>query len=160
MDSIQAETEELSSSPFGQTLLTTIGRVYREYAVSETSVTNSFGVGLTQASRSVRRGFSIASEGISAAYTATEVNKLQKAAQRRASAPPSTNTDGTTTSGPQAGADASTTTSSPPPPPSESKSEERPSESNNPTEGKLTAEEQELLTKKIEKLSGHMFAVM
>lgn len=72
------EVHELSASPFGQTLLTTIGRCYREHAVSELSYLSSMGVGMSQSSRYLRRRYHLASEGISTAYTASEVNTLQK----------------------------------------------------------------------------------
>ena len=50
------ELNELSSSPFGSTLVGTIGLVYYEAACSELSTVEGLGVSFAQASRSVSTG--------------------------------------------------------------------------------------------------------
>ena len=50
------ELKELSASPFGSTLVGTIGLVYYEAASSELSTVDGLSVGFAQASRSVSTG--------------------------------------------------------------------------------------------------------
>lgn len=49
--SLEEEVKELSSSPFGSTLVATIGHAYYEHATSELSSFDSFAVGIHQATR-------------------------------------------------------------------------------------------------------------
>jgi hypothetical protein len=146
--SFKDELEELSSSPFGSTLVATIGRAYHEHALSELSTMHGFSVSLLQASRSLSTGFNIANESIRAALTANQMQKIQKtAAARRKSS---------------TGAESAAESSAPP------KSEEDPKKDPTPSkedvesqEGiQLTPAEEEEMKAKVEKLSNHMFAVI
>lgn len=137
----------MTSSPFGGTLVYTIGQTYSEFAIGEMNYLDSLSVKMTQTARGISRGYSIVRESVSAAFLANEVNKLQqKNIQQHATTTPS-----------PAATEASTESSSNPQQPS-------PSQPSQPSESdiKLTLSEQEeaLLKEKIEKLSGHMFTVM
>jgi len=151
---IKEELHELSSSAFGSTLVKTIGRSYYEYAASALSTFDSLSVSLQQATRSVSRGFAITSEGMKAALTANEVNKIQKKAAQKAvanHANPETNSSTTT---PEASAAPSST-------PTNDEAGNVPNEEQaKEIEVKFTPEEEALLKQKMEKLAGHMFAVM
>lgn len=81
--SFKDELEELSSSPFGSTLVATIGCAYHEHAISELSTMHGFSVSLLQASRSLSTGFNIAHESISAALTANQMQRIKKSAAAR-----------------------------------------------------------------------------
>lgn len=86
-ESFKEELDELSSSPFGSTLVATIGRAYHEHALSELSTMQGVSVSLLQTSRAVSSGLNLASESIRAAMTANQMQKIQKgAALRRQSA--------------------------------------------------------------------------
>lgn len=86
-ESFKEELDELSSSPFGSTLVATIGRAYHEHAVSELSTMHGVSVSLLQTSRAFSTGLSLANESIRAALTANQMQKIQKgAAARRLSA--------------------------------------------------------------------------
>eukprot|EP01037_Dinobryon_pediforme_P023255 gene23255-24638_t len=77
IDSLEDEIKELSASPFGRTLVSTIGYAYVEYASSELSSFDSFKVGLSQAGRGISTSITIATEGLQAAYLANQVKKSQ-----------------------------------------------------------------------------------
>lgn len=137
-ESIKEELTELSSSPFGSTLVATIGQAYYEHAVSELSTMQGIAVGMSQTGRSMSTGFSIASEGIRAAMTAGQMQKIQKgAAARRQSASGSADRTVQTAEGQQ--------------PQAEQVQDKTP---------QFTAEEEEIMKQKMEKLSDHMFTVM
>jgi len=91
VESVQDELNELSSSPFGSTLVATIGQAYYEHAISELSTVQGLAVGLSQTGRNMSTGFSIASEGIRAAMTAGQMQKIQKGALERKSVDGNTN---------------------------------------------------------------------
>lgn len=129
---------ELSSSAFGCTLLSTIGSCYAEHAQSELDSLSSLYVGFNQAGRSLTTGFTLVKEGVRVAMLANEVNKLSSKTGPEDDAKGSAGANNTTNS-----FDANNTTA-------QAKTEEK----------KLTAMEEVALQQKIEKLSGHMFAVM
>lgn len=81
--SFKEELDELSASPFGSTLVATIGRAYHEHALSELSTMHGFSVSLLQTSRSLYSGLNIANESIRAALTANQMQKIQKNAVAR-----------------------------------------------------------------------------
>ena len=155
MKSLEEEVKELTTSPFGGTLVGTIGNVYFEHASSELSTMDSMAVGLTQAGRAMITGFNMASESILAAFAANDVNKTQKRAiERRKSATQAA----PSSSGAGVDAKDSTPTRSPT---TDDKAVD--SKADSKTEGKeieLTPEEEKRVQRKIEQLSGHMFAVM
>lgn len=154
------ELDELSASPFGGTLVMTLGRAYYEAAASEMSTLEGIGVGFTQAGRSINSSVGIASEGVRAAYLAQQVSKAQRQKSMKLSsekeaaaeaAAATTSGGGTTTA---AAADGKDNTSH---------QQERP-----PQQGLgekqqsvyMTEAEEASMKRKIERLSGHMFAVM
>jgi curved DNA-binding protein CbpA len=145
-EAIKAELAELSSSPFGSTLVKTIGRAYYEYAVSELSTFDSVSVSLQQSARSVSRGFTITSEGMRAALTANEVNKIQKKAVEKAALEQQQNFQ----QGPKSNAEFLAS----------NEKKEDVKEGEQKVEFQLSQEEETLLKQKMEKLTGHMFAVM
>jgi hypothetical protein len=59
--SVAEELKELSGSPFGSTLVGTIGLCYYEGAVAELSTLDGISVGLTQTSRGLATGKTIIS---------------------------------------------------------------------------------------------------
>lgn len=142
---LMEEVKELSSSPFGSTLLGTIGLAYQEAASSEMDTLTSFSVGFTQATRYINSGLSIASQGIRAAYTASEMNSAAKASQAKA---------GSSSSGGAEGKDAASAAAD------DAKGGERAGTGIAEAKTPLTAAQEAELQKKAEKLSGHMFAVM
>jgi hypothetical protein len=141
----------------------TIGRAYYEYASSQLSTFDSMTVAMQQSARSVSRGFTITSEGMRAAYTASEVNKIQKKAVAKAVKEQS---------GKSHASNSNLNSEAPSEKPVEGGSSSPAAESNHSTsnrnnetsdksiEVKLSTEEEELLKAKMEKLTGHMFAVM
>ena len=62
-------------------MLATIGREYKHHALSELSTFQSFGVSLQQTSRSISSTYTIATEGLSAAFAASRISKQAKAAE-------------------------------------------------------------------------------
>jgi hypothetical protein len=143
-DSIKDELEELTASPFGSTLVATIGRAYHEHAMSELSTIQGISVSFLQASRYVSSGMTIAQESISAALTANQMQKIQKKALQRqivinATASTATASASTSSEGGTSGTTAS---------------------ADNGMKINLTPEEEKLIEAKIEKLSDHMFTVM
>jgi hypothetical protein len=103
------------------------------------------GIGVTQSSRYIRRRYHLASEGISTAYTATEVNSLQKlVAKEQQETKQHEQEQQQPESTTMAAAAPATTVSS--------KELQR--------EKKELRKHQKQLQKKLEKLSGHMFSVM
>eukprot|EP01034_Spumella_vulgaris_P021890 gene21890-27967_t len=135
------EVKELSSSPFGSTLLGTIGLAYQEAASSELDTLTGFAVSFTQATRYIGSGLSIASEGIRAAYTASEVNSAAKSQAKIAAAAESKESAATGGAAPSADS-------------KEAGAAEAKKAST------LSPEEEAAMQLKIEKLSGHMFSVM
>jgi hypothetical protein len=73
------EVKELASSPFGGTLVATIGQVYNEQGRCQLDSLDSIHVGIKKTSRSWASRFSIASSGIKAAFSANAYNKMQQA---------------------------------------------------------------------------------
>eukprot|EP01038_Epipyxis_sp_PR26KG_P010779 gene10779-14474_t len=131
-ESLREEITELSSSAFGSTLVGTIGRAYFEHATSELSTLSGISVGITQATRSVSTGLAIASEGMKAAYIAREMGKAQSKATNAPIEGKSSSDGNVAADDKEASADA---------------------------KGGLD-ENDPIVKAKIEKLSGHMFAVM
>lgn len=76
-EAIRLEAKELASTPFGGTLVTTIGIAYQEFALQEGAVLDSIQVGLKQTGRGVASRLSVASAGIRAASTASAIGKLK-----------------------------------------------------------------------------------
>ena len=140
---IKEELAELSSSPFGSTLVRTIGRSYYEYAVSSLSTYDSMIVGVKQGARSVSRGLTITSEGMRAALTANEVNKLQKKAVEKAVAEQ----------------EAAHSSQDPQQPPHQQQAPGAEGTADK-IEVKFSPQDEAILKAKMEKLTGHMFAVM
>lgn len=130
--SLTDEIQELSSSAFGCTLLRTIGSAYVEHGNSELNTMSSLARQFNKTARGVSTGYTLAREGLSAALTAGEVSKIQRKAAAAAGSTESGKSDG----------DAN-----------------RPSEQAEPNIS-LSPEDEALLMKKMEKLSGHMFAVI
>jgi hypothetical protein len=147
-DSIKDELEELTASPFGSTLVATIGRAYHEHAMSELSTIQGISVSFLQASRYVSSGMTIAQESISAALTANQMQKIQKKALQRQIVINATASTATAT------ATASASTSS------EGGTSGTTASADNGMKINLTPEEEKLIEAKIEKLSDHMFTVM
>jgi hypothetical protein len=145
-DSIKDELEELTASPFGSTLVATIGRAYHEHAMSELSTIQGISVSFLQASRYVSSGMTIAQESISAALTANQMQKIQKKALQRQIVINATASTATAT--------ASASTSS------EGGTSGTTASADNGMKINLTPEEEKLIEAKIEKLSDHMFTVM
>eukprot|EP01035_Chromulina_nebulosa_P019121 gene19121-24957_t len=75
---LQEELSELSSSPFGCTLLYTIGTSYLEYAKQELSTLEGISVGFEQTYRGIGTRFNIASAGINMYYKAKDIQKKQE----------------------------------------------------------------------------------
>ena len=152
------ELKELTGSPFGSTLVTTIGKAYYEAAVSELSTLDSIGVGFTQATRFMGTGVNLASEGARAAYLANQVSRAQRQKSVRLSQQKDSAGGVETTTGEKslsgtgngAGTDtgAGTGTGS------------AAATASSAAASGLSAEEEEEMKRKIERLSGHMFAVM
>lgn len=76
-ESIRLEAKELASTPFGGTLVTTIGVAYKEFALQAGAVLDSIQVGFTQTGRGMASRLSVASAGIRAASTASAIEKLK-----------------------------------------------------------------------------------
>eukprot|EP01039_Chlorochromonas_danica_P003117 gene3117-3414_t len=128
--SLTDEIQELSSSAFGCTLLRTIGSAYVEHGRSELDTMASLARQFNKTARGMSTGYTLAKEGLSAALTAGEVSKIHRKAA--AAAAESGKVDG----------DAN-----------------RPSEQEEQNIN-LSPEDEALLMKKMEKLSGHMFTVI
>lgn len=158
-ESIREEAKELAKSPFGGTLVRTIGIAYSEHARRELDSLDSIGIQIQQAGRGLYTRMSIATAGVRAALAANEVNKLQKkilagpGAAEKAASSSSPTEDGASSSGESSGAGAA---------PKESKAETAGADgkTEDSISAKATPAEAEQLQKKIEELSGYMFAAM
>mmetsp|Transcript_22556 Transcript_22556/g.45386 ORF Transcript_22556/g.45386 Transcript_22556/m.45386 type:complete len:612 (+) Transcript_22556:55-1890(+) len=146
-DTLTEELKELSGSPFGSTLVGTIGLAYYEAASAELSTMDSVSVSFAQASRGISTGLSIGYEGVQAAMVANEVNKAQKLKKLKEEQKARKEDVAT------AGADV--------PKKSDAKDNAKtPSAAEGAEKGNMTPEEEAELRQKVERLSGHMFAVM
>jgi curved DNA-binding protein CbpA len=79
---IKTEAMELTSTPFGGTLVTTIGSCYSEFARRELDILNNISLGIKQTGRGVASRLNIASTGFRAAYNVSSMNKLEKSKRK------------------------------------------------------------------------------
>jgi hypothetical protein len=81
-ESLRAEATELAATPFGGTLLSTIGLSYHEFARKELDALEGISIGLRQAGRGVAARLNIAAAGINAAMSANGIRAIQKRAKK------------------------------------------------------------------------------
>jgi curved DNA-binding protein CbpA len=138
---LKQEAEELASTPFGSTLLTTIGVAYNEYARRQGSSYERFMVGMNQTGRDVNTYSTIFSSTVRAAASARDLQLTQRKMAEAAA---------TTKTPESSAADASAPATEPSSTGPESQE----------IEFKPTPEQEALLRKKVEDMSVHILSIM
>jgi hypothetical protein len=159
--SLKEEAEELASTPFGGTLLSTIGVAYNEYARRQGTTYDRFMVGLNQTGRDVNTYSTIFSSSVRAASAARDLQVTQKKMMETARRP-STTAAAASTSAPTSTSEGVSATEGAPAaegaPAGQANAEPKTGEESQ--EFKPTPEQEALLKKKVEDMSVHIMSIM